>query len=54
MREKTGFNKMRGWGEAKDEMKCGRITRNAGDLAGLQMFNHLLFIISEKIFDILN
>ena len=34
MREKIGFYKMRK-GEREKEVKCGRITRNAGELAGL-------------------
>ena len=38
MREKTGFYEMR-VGERETELKCERITRNAGDLAGLMAPN---------------
>ena len=44
MREKTGFYKMRA-GVRETELKCGRITRNAGDLAGLEMVITLLPLI---------
>ena len=49
MREKTGFYKMRE-GERETEVKCGRITRDAGDLAGLVTLL-LLYNIIIKMHD---